>query len=216
MPIPFSPILALVLMALSAGPALADDVVAHVTDSQGAPLADAVVTLTPDTLPPLGPPADAIVDQVNLQFVPYVTVIRAGATVTFPNSDKVRHHVYSFSPAKTFELPLYPSGSSPSLQFDKPGVVPLGCNIHDWMLAYIYVSATPYFAKTGGDGRATLAAVPGGTYAARVWHPRLVGTEAATTRRVEIGAATGELQWVLKLKPEFRIPRRRMEGGPGY
>ena len=105
-------------------------------------------------------PRDNVVDQVDKQFVPKVQAVLVGTPVTFPNNDNVRHQVYSFSPAKRFELPLYAGVPAQPIVFDKPGVVVLGCNIHDWMVGYIYVSESPYFAKTGKDGKAVLADLP--------------------------------------------------------
>ncbi len=97
------------------------------------------------------PPADAV-DQVDKQFVPYVKPVFVGSKVRFPNSDKIRHQVYSFSPAKKFELPLYGGTDAPPVVFDKPGIIVLGCNIHDWMVGIHLWSETPFFAKTGSGG----------------------------------------------------------------
>jgi hypothetical protein len=101
-------------------------------------------------------------------------VIQTGTTVTFPNRDPLLHHVYSFSHVKTFEIKLYSGDAPRGILFDKPGTVTLGCNIHDWMIGYIVVLDTPYFGKTGGDGKARLDAPPG-KYRMRVWHSRLNG-----------------------------------------
>jgi plastocyanin len=202
------------ILLLTAAPAWAARVSAVVTGAGGALLEDAVVTLVPEGAAPPVKPADGVVDQVKLEFVPYVTVIPAGSKVTFPNSDKVRHHVYSFSPAKTFELPLYAGAAAPAVLFEKPGVVPLGCNIHDWMIGYIYVAATPWAARTGKDGKAMLDGVPPGAYVARAWHPQQAGNEDATQRRVQVPEAGQSVSWSLELKPAFRIPRR--SGGKGF
>ena len=88
-------------------------------------------------------PGREIVDQINLEFVPHVKPVVVGSPVYFPNKDDVRHHVYSFSPAKRFELPLYSGTPAAPVVFDRPGIVAIGCNIHDWMLGYIYVAETP-------------------------------------------------------------------------
>jgi hypothetical protein len=101
-----------------------------------------------------------------------------GSAVSFPNKDTVRHHVYSFSPAKVFDLKLYAGTPTTQVVFGAPGVVVLGCNIHDKMAAWLLVVDTPYYAKTDTSGSATLTAVPGGNYTLRVWHPNLpVGAE---------------------------------------
>jgi hypothetical protein len=107
-----------------------------------------------------------------------------GTAVTFPNRDSVRHQVYSFSPAKRFELPLY-TGVPQAVTFDKPGVVILGCNIHDWMIGYVYVSESPYFAKTDAHGKAVLTDLPPRAYVLRVWHPQQSGVEEDTRKNVD-------------------------------
>jgi plastocyanin len=188
-----------------------------VKDSKGKPIADAVVVAVPaDPRNALHahPPADAV-DQVDKQFVPYVKVIFAGSTVHFPNSDNIRHQVYSFSPAKKFELPLYAGSDAPPVTFDKPGVVVLGCNIHDWMIGYVYVSETPFFAKTGAAGSATLNDMPPGEYTVRIWHPSMDRAEETTSRRINL-AADGSEEWQLGLKPNIRVPRVSGAASPSY
>src|SRR5277367_1176847 len=158
-----------------AAPGRAAELHVLVKDHHGKFVADAVVLATP--LDPKtgfhGKSMPDAVDQVDKQFVPYVKPVFIGSKVRFPNSDNIRHQVYSFSAAKKFELPLYGGTTAPPVVFDKPGVVVLGCNIHDWMVGYIYVSETPFFAKTGKDGEVTLKSLPAGAYAVRVWHPRM-------------------------------------------
>ena len=124
----------------------------------------------PRTRRPPPPTRRAVLDQKNRTFVPHVLPIQTGTAVIFPNSDNVKHQVYSFSPAKRFQLPLYAGTPQGPLVFDKPGVVTVGCNIHDLMSAYIVVVDTPWFAATSG-GRAELADLPEGTYDVRVWYP---------------------------------------------
>jgi plastocyanin len=186
-------------------------------DAKGKPVEDAVVSLTPADGTKLTPPAVAPVEiiQKNQTFLPYVTAILAGTSVTFPNEDTVQHHIYSLSKAKRFEKPLYAPGSRESVVFDQTGVVTLGCNIHDWMIAYIVVLPTPLFVKTTSDGAATLVNVPAGRYRLEVWHP-LLG--AVQDREVTI-AATGETapeSFVLKLKPDRRIHRTPEGKAGGY
>ena len=188
---------------------------ATVIDQQGTPVADAVVVAVPSDpnvrLP--AKPRDDVVDQVDKQFVPRVQAVAVGTAVTFPNNDHVRHQVYSFSPAKRFELPLYAGESAAPVLFDKPGVVVLGCNIHDWMIGYIYVSESPFFAKTDADGRATIADVPARAYTVRVWHPQLQDGEDATRRPVDVVAGKrADMAWKVALKPEVRVRRAPMAG----
>jgi plastocyanin len=189
-----------------------------VKDHRGKPVADAVVLALPaDPRNALHahPPADAV-DQVDKQFVPYVKVIFVGSTVRFPNSDNIRHQVYSFSPAKKFELPLYAGSEAPPVTFNRPGVVVLGCNIHDWMIGYVYVSETPFFAKTAADGSATLNDMPPGEYTVRIWHPSMDRAEETTSRHVTLVADPGSEEWQLGLKPSIRVPRVSGAASPSY
>jgi len=200
----------LILLAPLAARAQTAEVAARVLDDLGRGLADAVVVAVPADgdikLPPR--PREGVIDQVNKEFTPKVTAILVGTSVTFPNNDDVRHQVYSFSPAKRFELPLYAGVPAQPVVFDKPGVVVLGCNIHDWMVGYVYVSESPYFAKTDADGKALLAELPPREYIVRVWHPQLSGTEEATGKRIDASRARHvDVEWRLALKPEVKVRR---------
>jgi plastocyanin len=213
-------VLALVLAAALAQaqvPGGAGEIAAVVTDEAGKPLVDAVVIAVPTdgSVRSPGRPRDEI-DQVDKEFTPRVKVVLVGSTVTFPNNDNVRHQVYSFSPAKRFELPLYAGVPPEPVVFDKPGLIVLGCNIHDWMVGYIYVSESPYFAKTGVDGRAVLTDLPPRSYVLRVWHPQLDATEESTRKTVDVarGKRT-EAGWTLKTKAVAKIRRAPMAGGGG-
>ena len=192
--------------------------IAASVSAQAQPVPDAVVVAVPEGgVRPADKPPQGVVDQINKEFVPYVTPIRVGSLVQFPNRDHIRHHVYSFSPPKPFELPLYVGTPAKPVLFDKPGVVKLGCNIHDWMIGYIYVAETPYFAKTGADGRAVLTDLPAGRYRVRAWHPRMEGSEEATVKSIELTQdADARVSWELTLKPEFRPRRAPLPGDPGY
>lgn len=179
--------LAIVLLFALAFRASAASIAIEVRDASGAPVADAVVYATP-----LQGGADskgtrsASIEQIDREFVPYVSVIQAGTSVAFPNRDSILHHVYSFSPAKSFEIKLYTGKSPGHIVFDKPGLVTLGCNIHDWMIGYILVVATPYFAKTGPSGNVVLRDVPAGGYELNAWHPQQ--REALPSRRIALDA----------------------------
>lgn len=122
-----------------------------VVDQHGNPLADAFVAIPSGEI---GSPneAAAVMDQIDVQFVPHVLAIDQGQSVVFPNSDNIRHHVYSFSDPKRFEIKLYQGVPNQPVKFDQPGLVALGCNIHDDMLAYIYVSPWPHYAVTDQSG----------------------------------------------------------------
>jgi plastocyanin len=138
----------------------------------GRPLGGAVVTAQP-TAGPARPalPQQAVMDQINRAFAPDLLVIPVHSTVSFPNSDSVSHQIYSFSPAKRFQLPLYHGKPYPPTQFEQPGVVTLGCNIHDEMLAYVVVTDAPFFGRTAANGSWS-AEVPNGGYRVSIWHPR--------------------------------------------
>ena len=151
--------------------AVAGDVVVDVRTPQGKPVADAVVSLPAPRGRPIHFAWPYRMAQQNLQFEPFVLIVPVGADVSFPNLDIVRHHVYSFSPAKTFELKLFGHDETRVVHFDKAGVVDLGCNIHDNMIAYIVVVDTPFAAKTNAAGEAVVRGVPAGTRSVRVWHP---------------------------------------------
>ena len=190
-------------------------IAASVSDEAGRPVEDAVVVAVPTDggvrVPPR--PREGIVDQVDQEFTPKVTAVLVGTPVRFPNHDNVRHQVYSFSPAKRFELPLYAGVPAEPVVFDKPGVVVRGCNIHDWMVGYVYVSESPYFAKTGKDGKALLTELPPRAYTLRVWHPQLDAAEETTRKTVDAHAGSIAVAWTIKLKREPKV--RRAPTGEG-
>jgi plastocyanin len=199
-------------LAFAAGLAHAQtaEIAVSVTDQQGRPVAEAVLVAVPvdGNMRPPQRPRDGSIDQVDKEFFPRVTVVPVGASVTFPNHDDVRHQVYSFSPAKRFELPLYAGVPAQPVVFDKPGVVVLGCNIHDWMVGYVYVSESAFFAKTGKDGKAVLAELPARAYVVRVWHPQLEMSEYATQKTIDVSRDRRvEAAWTLNLKREVRVRR---------
>lgn len=173
-------LLVLLLPSLAQAATLTVDV----RNDRGQPLRDAVVYAVPERP---APPArkTAVMDQKNRTFVPHVLPIQTGTAVKFPNSDDIRHQVYSFSSAKTFQLPLYTGTPSSPIVFDKPGVATLGCNIHDRMSAYIVVVETPHFAATPAKGQVVLDGLGPGRYTVHVWHPSLK-TDAVP---VTLGAA---------------------------
>jgi plastocyanin len=170
---------------------------------EGAPIADAAVILEPTATPPATTTANAVVDQINKRFVPRLTVIRTGTAVSFPNSDHIRHQVYSFSPAKTFNLKLYAGSPKTDVVFDKPGMVVLGCNIHDTMVGFIAVVDTPYFGVTAADGSVKLQA-PAGNYRLRVWHAAMAGVFAP--KAVQLGAGSEEMPVTLNLDHDAAAP----------
>lgn len=184
-----------------------------VVDEQGKPIEDVAVYAMPqasgerlETISAAvgpGPTPTATMDQLRHQFVPHLLVVQAGTEVTFPNSDDVSHHVYSFSPTKTFELPLYKGDLHPPVRFEQAGIVVVGCNIHDGMLGYIRVVDTPYFAVTNEQGVALIDRVSSGDYTVAVWTPRVRPADSPAPLPVAVGsgALIAEIRITGRLAP---------------
>ena len=185
-----------------AAPSLAADLTVSVKGDDGTPLPDAVVLVRPAGGAGMGGPIryswPIVMTQQNIAFNPYVLIVPVGSTVAFPNKDTVRHHVYSFSAAKKFELKLYGQQEERTVTFDKAGVVALGCNIHDVMIGYIYVADTPFAAKTNAAGEAVIHGLPGGAGTLTVWHPDM-RAKAPLDRPLAAGATDAAVS--LDLKP---------------
>jgi plastocyanin len=180
---------ALILLAAlgTAGPAVGATLIVNVQTPEGHALPGAVITVRPlDGPPRKAAPVHAVMDQVDRAFEPDLLVIPVGSTVGFPNSDSVSHQIYSFSPAKRFQLPLYRGKPYPPVRFEQVGVVTLGCNIHDEMLAYLLVTDAPYLGRTDRGGSWS-ADVPRGRYRVAIWHPRLRDSEADLERELTVG-----------------------------
>ena len=197
------PLSVLFLLSMALGTAAHAAVVnVNVTDSAGLPLAQSVAMLEPVSGKlPVRPMAGIEVSQSKRQFQPAFTVVTVGTPVTFPNFDTVRHHVYSFSPAKTFELKLYAGVPGTPVVFDKPGMAVLGCNIHDNMAAWILVVDSPLYARSGADGKARIATVPPGAYRLRVWHPGLPANVEPAPTPIIVTEADAEHAVRLKVTP---------------
>lgn len=200
--------LAVFALALAQPAVAARSVSGSVTAPQGAAIAGAVVFLQePPPPPPSSPPspvserATAVVDQVEKTFVPGILPIMVGTYVRFPNHDQIQHHVYSFSPTKTFELPLYKGEAAPAVLFDKVGVVKIGCNIHDWMSGIILVLPTPHFTVTDASGKYVLENVPEGNYTLVVWHAQSNVKPEDTARPLPIREEVGNVNFTLTLSP---------------
>ena len=147
----------------------------RVVDASGRPVRDAVVTLYPagSAARPPRPGSRFVVSQQNLQFHPFLTIVPVGADVSFPNLDPTKHHVYSFSPAKKFELKLFAKDQSRTVHFDRAGIVALGCNIHDQMSAFIVVTDSAWTARTNAQGIASFSDAPNAPGRLVLWHPYL-------------------------------------------
>lgn len=200
--------IAFTALLLAATAAHAADLDVQVNGPDGKPIADAVVTVhlagRPTPAPRLG--ASYAVDQQDIQFHPFVTLVPVGARVSFLNHDAVRHHVYSFSPAKKFELKLEQRQEDRTVVFDKAGVVPLGCNIHDKMIAFVDVVDTPWAARTGPDGRVHIKGVPAGAVSIELWHPYLRSPRNMMTRPATLTDAPHREIFVAPLRAAPRAP----------
>jgi plastocyanin len=200
-----------VFVLASAGAAAAT-IEARARDATGKPVSDAAVFAIPSGGGVEARNVRAAIEQVDREFVPHVSVIQQGTSVTFPNRDPILHHVYSFSPAKPFEIKLYSGRSPTEIVFDRAGIVTLGCNIHDWMIAYIVVVPTPHFARTDETGVARLRDLPAGSYEVRAWHPQ---QRAALVPHNVTLAAAGETAAsfafdLLPRKAKFKPPLDRL------
>lgn len=203
-----APLLAVLCLA---APARAGELLVALTTTSGKPVADAVVMARPQ-----GAARGAVrfpwasrMAQKDMRFDPFVLIVPVGAEVAFPNLDPFRHHVYSFSPARTFELKLYGRDETRRVRFDRAGVVAIGCNIHDDMSAFIRVVDTPFAAKTGPAGTVVLRDLPAGPVRVTVWHPYLKGPGGELSRDVTAPAA-GQLR--LAVSGDLRSPRMRHGG----
>ncbi|HEY5810746.1 MAG TPA: methylamine utilization protein [Povalibacter sp.] len=213
-PSAFLPLLAL----LATTGVWAATVTVTVRDSDTAPVPNVVVTAIPAT--GTGKKSSdefkpALMDQVDRQFAPYVVAIHTGSSVLFPNSDLVAHQVYSFSPTRRFELGLYRGKPHNPVVFDKPGIVVLGCNIHDNMIGYVYVTDAPYFGTTDARGQVQLAGVSGGSYTLEIWSPRATSRESGLRQTLQVSndeALSVDFRFQHRLEPEpapVREPRLR-------
>lgn len=196
------------IAVVCAFPCVAGTLEIKVSDERGEPVSQVAVYATPVVNAPAKKPnaakRTASMDQQHNEFVPHVLVISAGTSVEFPNHDVVSHHVYSFSQAKTFELALYKGNTHPPLEFDEPGVVVLGCNIHDSMLGYIVVVPTEHYALSDERGTVRLDGVPAGDYAIEVWTPRArpMGLPAPQRVTVTDGVTKVDTRITGRLAPE--------------
>jgi plastocyanin len=203
-----------VALFLTANIAPAGSLSVTVKDNKGNLVSDAVVYARSGAMTARASKR-SVIDQQDKQFIPYVTAVQVGTSILFPNKDNIRHHVYSLSPAKKFELPLYAGVPAEPVLFDKEGFVTLGCNIHDWMIAYVAVVNTPYFKVTGNDGHVSLKDLPSGHYNVTVWHPLLKGSPDSLAQSIDV-AGNSDLNFNLDLKPDFRARRAPGLSTGGY
>jgi plastocyanin len=194
----------LFVVAMLAGSAQAADLTVAVRGADGKPVSDAVVTVYPNGQPTKGPIKFAWpyrVAQQNIQFTPFVLIVPVGADVSFPNFDKVRHHVYSFSGGNRFELKLYGREDSRSVKLPTVGAAAIGCNIHDQMVGFIKVVDTAYAAKSDANGVAVIRDLPDGPVVARVWHPYLRAPKNEKTLAVTAVHGAARETATIELRP---------------
>jgi plastocyanin len=191
----------------------AADLDVQVNGANGAPVPGAVVTvhLVGQPTPRPRPAGVYAIDQQDIQFRPFVSTVPVGASVMFMNHDSVRHHVYSFSPPKRFQLKLAGRQQNQSVLFDKAGIVPLGCNIHDRMIAYIDVVDTPWAKTADANGRVVLHGIPAGAVSVSVWHPYLRAPGNSIARTVTLSDAGTRVE---RFVAGMRTPPR--DPGTGY
>ncbi|MBC8055966.1 MAG: plastocyanin [Rhizobiales bacterium] len=217
------------------GAANAGTIQLTVTDKDGTPVPDVVVTVDAGNKALARPaPAPVVIEQRDLRFVPFLTVLPAGSTLRFVNRDGYDHHVRSTPsgplgatpPASSFELRLdagqpaaaaddgygnpvpatrkRSGASSVDVKVENPGAIGLGCHLHSSMRGQVYVSATPWFGKTDASGVVTIEGVPDGAAEVTVWHADQLQEQPLV--RVTVGATP------LKSSAQLNFTPRRRRG----
>ena len=204
------------LLLVVCGPAEAATFTVSIADQDGRAVENAVISLVPQVKASMPEASSRLamekkIDQRNETFVPLVTVIPKGGRVVFGNSDTTTHQVYSFSSVKQFEMTLNRGQESPPLPFDNSGIAALGCNIHDNMIAYVFVAESPWTAVSGANGRAAVE-LPPGNYQLQVWHPKASGGRPGPTTQIAINAQDATLPVTLKVLAP-RAATRSHSGG---
>jgi plastocyanin len=202
------------LLLLGSAACPAGNVDVSVVERSGAGVADVVVTV--DSLQShrtVSAASTASMDQRNRAFLPRVLVVAVGTQVEFPNNDTVSHQVYSFSDAKKFQLPLYKGERHSPVLFDRAGLVVLGCNIHDDMAGYIYVTDAQFFGETDPDGVLHLHGVPPGDYRLTVWSPFIADPASELSRDVHLDSREVSVQQIRLTRPLRAFPEPRPKRG---
>ena len=187
-------------------PAFATNFTAEVVDQDNRPVTNAVITLVPEmksSMPAAATKlaAEKTIDQKNETFLPLVTIVPKGGHIVFANNDQTTHQVYSFSAAKQFEITLARGEKSPPIAFDVVGVAAIGCNIHDHMIAYAFVTESPWAGLTGSDGKTVIADVPAGNYQVQVWHPKFPPGRQPPSLQASLSGETGRMAINVRLLP---------------
>lgn len=176
-----------------------------VTSSENLPLASMIVEVetTQTNKQSAARKSVAVMDQIDQQFFPHILVVEKGQAVSFPNSDDIKHHVYSFSPTKTFEQQLYKGKSADPILFEQPGIVELGCNIHDWMQGFIYVAKGEQYAITDQDGVANIN-IDGELTRIHVWHPLMQEETKRLSANISALSKVGDTYKIVLSKPMIK------------
>lgn len=195
--------LVLLLSLLLVTPCAASTLDVRVVDTAGRPVRDTVVTLHAVGRPTPAPrwAGSYVIEQRNLQFHPFVSIVPVGATVTFPNFDATRHHVYSFSPTKRFEFKLFARDQSRSVKLDRPGTIAVGCNIHDQMSAFLFVTDTAWTGRTDARGMVSFKDLPPAAMNIAVWHPFVRAPGGSVMRQVALGTGGRAETFAVALRP---------------
>lgn len=193
------------LLALSSTFAAAAGLDVTVADARGSAAQDAVVSVRGGNgTRAAQPPTTRPIDQRNETFIPYVEIFRPGDSVVFRNSDRTRHHVYSFAPAKSFEFVIAPGESTPPVTLDRVGEIAVGCNIHDQMITHLFVSDAPWIAKADAQGHVVFRDLPAGHYEISVWHPQLRPGQAEPHQAIDVGSGLASTTFTLPLTADPR------------
>ncbi len=200
----YGPILAALALAPAAGRATELDILLR--DQRGAPVADAIVVLSADAA--ITPPSQTtLVDQKNEAFTSLVSLLRPGDSIRFHNSDKVLHHVYSFARLNPFDVHVRPGETTAEVLYATAGLAAIGCNVHDDMLTYAFVTDRPFAAKTGSDGRARILDAPEGETRLAIWHPRQQAKDQTIEADIVISGTEQSLEFTIDMRPERRRVR---------
>jgi plastocyanin len=196
---------AFALLSLLSTFATAAELDVTVADARGGAVQDAVVSVRGGNgVPPAHATTTRPIDQRNETFIPYVEIFRPGDSVVFRNSDRTRHHVYSFAPAKSFEFVIAPGENTPPVVLDRSGEIAVGCNIHDQMITHLYVSDAPWVAKSDAQGHAMFRDLPAGHYEVSVWHPQLRPGRPEPEHAIDVGTDLVSATFTLPLTPDPR------------
>jgi plastocyanin len=199
MPRPF-PFAAAAAAWLIAGGAAAANLDVRIIDARGEPIPNAAAP-PGDTASTPSLSDKAVIDQNFETFFPLVTILPVGGSLTFHNSDRTMHQVYSFSKIRQFEFEVDVGHTSPPVVFDKAGIAAIGCNIHDQMITYVVATDNPLTKLSDEHGAVHFAGLSPGNYEASVWHPDLAPGAEGPSQSLALGTQDGQLAFALKLTP---------------